>query len=62
MLVGVLFTLLHALIQAYVLTMLTSLFYGQVSDNTPKPPKEKKRRKGRKAEAESAAAGEAAAA
>jgi len=40
-LVGVLFTLLHALIQAYVLTMLTSLFYGQVSDNTPKPPKEK---------------------
>ena len=61
-LVGVLFTLLHALIQAYVLTMLTSLFYGQVSDNTPKPPKEKKRRKGRKAEAENAAAGEAAAA
>lgn len=61
-LVGVLFTLLHALIQAYVLTMLTSLFYGQVSDNTPKPPKEKKRRKGRKAETESAAAGEAAAA
>ena len=61
-LVGVLFTLLHALIQAYVLTMLTSLFYGQGSDNTPKPPKEKKRRKGRKAEAESAAAGEAAAA
>ena len=41
-LVGVLFTLLHALIQAYVLTMLTSLFYGKVSDNTPKPPKEKK--------------------
>lgn len=47
-LVGVLFTLLHALIQAYVLTMLTSLFYGQVSDNTPKPPKEKKRRKKRR--------------
>jgi F-type H+-transporting ATPase subunit a len=44
-LVGVLFTLLHALIQAYVLTMLTSLFYGQVSDNSPKPPKEKKRKK-----------------
>ena len=40
-LVGVLFTLLHALIQAYVLTMLTSLFYGQVSDNTPKPLKDK---------------------
>ena len=46
--VGVLFTLLHALIQAYVLTMLTSLFYGQVSDNTPAPPKAKKpRRRGR---------------
>ncbi len=29
--VGVIFTLLHALIQAYVLTMLTSLFYGEVS-------------------------------
>jgi F-type H+-transporting ATPase subunit a len=48
-LVGVLFTLLHALIQAYVLTMLCSLFYGQVSDNTPKPPKEKReKRKGGK--------------
>ncbi|MBQ7900758.1 MAG: F0F1 ATP synthase subunit A [Clostridia bacterium] len=33
-LVGVLFTLLHALIQAYVLTMLTSLFYGEVSEPT----------------------------
>lgn len=32
MLVGVLFTLLHALIQTYVLTMLTSLFYGEVSE------------------------------
>lgn len=31
--VGVLFTLLHALIQAYVLTMLTSLFYGEVTEN-----------------------------
>ena len=29
--VGVMFTILHALIQAYVLTMLTSLFYGEVS-------------------------------
>lgn len=35
--IGVLFTLLHALIQAYVLTMLTSLFYGEVSEpNTHK--------------------------
>ena len=40
--VGVLFTLLHALIQAYVLTMLTALYYGEVSE--PSPPKEKKRR------------------
>lgn len=30
--VGVLFTLIHALIQAYVLTMLTALFYGEVSE------------------------------
>lgn len=30
--VAVLFTLLHALIQTYVLTMLTSLFYGEVSE------------------------------
>ena len=30
--VGVLFTLLHALIQAYVLTMLVSLYYGEVSE------------------------------
>lgn len=36
-LVGVMFTLLHALIQAYVLTMLTALFYGEVSE----PAKEK---------------------
>ena len=34
--VGVLFTLLHALIQAYVLTMLTSLFYGEVSEKKVK--------------------------
>ena len=30
--VGVLFTLLHALIQAYVLTMLTAMYYGEVSE------------------------------
>ena len=35
-LVGVLFTLLHALIQAYVLTMLTALFYGEVSEPAQK--------------------------
>ena len=63
-LVGVLFTLLHALIQAYVLTMLTSLFYGQVSDNTPAPPKEKRRKKDKKmlTKTDTAGSGEAAAA
>ena len=30
--VGVLFTLLHAVIQAYVLTMLTSMFFGEVTE------------------------------
>ena len=36
--VGVMFTLLHALIQAYVLTMLTALYYGEVSEpSLPKP-------------------------
>ena len=39
--VGVLFTILHALIQAYVLTMLTSLFYGEVSEIKPKKIKNK---------------------
>lgn len=40
--VGVLFTLLHALIQAYVLTMLTSLFYGEVSEKSPPKAKQSK--------------------
>ena len=35
-LVGVLFTLLHAIIQTYVLTMLTSVFYGEVSERKSK--------------------------
>lgn len=38
--VGVLFTLLHALIQTYVLTMLTALFYGEVSEPHKKVKKE----------------------
>lgn len=42
--VGVLFTLLHALIQTYVLTMLTSVFYGEVSEVHEKKPKEKKKK------------------
>ena len=41
--VGVLFTLLHALIQAYVLTMLVSIFYGEaVEPRKKKPPRKKK--------------------
>ena len=43
--VGVMFTLLHALIQAYVLTMLTSLFYGEVSEKTEGGKKIKKQKK-----------------
>lgn len=38
--VGVLFTLLHALIQTYVLTTLVSIFYGEAVE--PKPKREKK--------------------
>ena len=40
--VGVLFTLLHALIQAYVLTMLVSIFYGESSEKKEKAEKQKK--------------------
>lgn len=40
--VGVLFTLLHAIIQTYVLTMLTSMYYGEVSEPSPPKPKKKK--------------------
>ena len=40
--VGVLFTLLHALIQTYVLTMLTALYYGEVSEPSHKKEKKKK--------------------
>ncbi len=43
--VGVLFTVLHALIQAYVLTMLTSLYYGEVTEHHEKKPKKKKSKK-----------------
>ena len=39
-LVGIMFTLLHALIQAYVLTMLTAMYYGEVSER--EHPKEEK--------------------
>ena len=40
--VGVLFTLLHALIQAYVLITLVSIFFGEAVEPHPKKSKEKK--------------------
>ena len=43
-LVAVLFTLLHALIQSYVLTMLTALFYGEVSEPSPKKKKQPRKK------------------
>ena len=43
--VAVLFTLLHALIQAYVLTMLTTLFYGEVSEKQERKPQKGKKEK-----------------
>ena len=39
--VGVMFTLLHALIQTYVLTMLTAMFYGEVTEPAKRKTKEK---------------------
>ena len=41
--VGVMFTLLHALIQTYVLTMLTALYYGEVSEQSHEPRKKHKK-------------------
>ena len=41
--VGVLFTLLHALIQTYVLTMLVALYYGEVSEPAHEKPEEHKK-------------------
>ncbi len=43
--VGILFTLLHAFIQAYVLITLVSIFYGESSERKPKKQKTKKRGK-----------------
>lgn len=47
--VAVMFTLLHALIQAYVLTMLTALFYGEVSAPEPEEEKDAISKKAKKA-------------
>ena len=43
--VAVLFTLLHALIQTYVLTMLTSVFYGESSEISKKKTKTNRKEK-----------------
>lgn len=43
--VGLMFTVLHAIVQTYVLTMLTALFYGEVSEHVEKEKKEKKSKK-----------------
>lgn len=43
--VGLLFTVLHALIQAYVLTMLTSVYYGEVTEVSEQKTKKKKKNK-----------------
>lgn len=43
--VGVMFTALHAIIQTYVLTMLTAVFYGEASEKTVSQKKIKKNRR-----------------
>ena len=43
--VGVMFTLLHALIQTYVLTTLVSIFYGEATELKPEKIKNKKTKK-----------------
>lgn len=51
-LVGIMFTLMHALIQAYVLTLLVAIFYGEVSE--PHHKKEKKANNNKNIEAKAA--------
>ena len=53
--VGVLFTLLHAVIQTYVLVMLTSMFYGEVSEPAEHKDKKKKKSKSSRRQAGDAA-------
>ncbi|MGI6106565.1 MAG: F0F1 ATP synthase subunit A [Lachnospiraceae bacterium] len=48
--VGIMFTLLHALIQTYVLVMLTSYFYGEVTAPTGKPHARKTKKAGKAAQ------------
>ena len=42
-LVGFLFTILHALIQAYVLTTIASTYFGEVTEPVVKKPKKAKK-------------------
>ena len=49
--VGVIFTLLHAIIQAYVLTTLASTYFGEVTEKTPKKVKTPKVKKNKKIKA-----------
>ena len=69
--VAVVFTLLHAVIQAYVLTTLVSIFFGEAveppkpkapKEKKPKEPKQKKERKRKKKDADVSEAPEPAAA
>lgn len=45
--VGVLFTLIHALVQTYVLTTLVSVFYGEAAEPKAKKPKKIKKQRGK---------------
>lgn len=42
MFVDVMFTMLHALVQAYILPLLTTMFYGEAVEKKEKKPKKKK--------------------
>ena len=50
--VGVLFTLMHAVIQAYVLAMLTSMYYGEVTEPPARKNKQRTPKKRTKSQSE----------
>ena len=50
--VGVLFTLMHAVIQAYVLAMLTSMYYGEVTEPPVRKNKQRTPKKRTKSQSE----------
>lgn len=43
--VGLVFTVLHAVMQTYIFTLLTSMFYGESTEPRPKKPKRDKKKK-----------------